>query len=140
MPLGDGRALTLDHTVPVSDLISARGLHSHHYSTHQVVLALRVVVPHCDDYATLVELISTDVEAHGLVKDGVDRVLFDRRLLCLYRLLSLEQAHLYEGICKEAETLLHGVTSVFLSFFSFFFWRKQGLRASRCRSHVTTLV
>lgn len=90
VPLGDRRALTLDHPVPVGDLVRSRGLSSHHDTPDQVVLALGVMIPDGHYQAALVKLVSSDVETDRLVKHRIYGVLLDGRLLRLHRLFALE--------------------------------------------------
>ena len=81
MPLGDRRALTVDHLVPVSRFVVTRRLSAHDDPSYQFVFAVRIVVPDADDEAAGGQLVGGDVEVDRLVEDGVDGVALRARLL-----------------------------------------------------------
>ena len=98
VPLGHRGPLTLQHTVPVGDLIRSGRLFAKDDPAHEVILTFAVVVPHGHDETAGLQLLYCEIEAERLVKNGIYCVLLRGGLSCFKNLRTMTEVELHKGV------------------------------------------
>lgn len=95
MPLGDLASWIFAHLPPVGATSRGRALQAEEHAPQHLVLGGAIKVDHQELHGDVRQQLRWNVVDEGLVEDGVERALFDMRLLLGDAFASVEHVHLH---------------------------------------------